>query len=85
MSTVRPTWTMKRTANQAAIDKDTPKRLGDWSNSCCRAHDAALIELRNLRRDCHSHQDEVREAEAGFHRQQGEITQCEGIITELKD
>jgi chromosome segregation ATPase len=49
------------------------------------AHDAALIELRNLRRDRDSHKDDVREAEAGFHRHQGKIKQRDGVITKLKD
>jgi polyhydroxyalkanoate synthesis regulator phasin len=49
------------------------------------AHDASLIELRNLRRNRGSHQDKAREAEAGFHLQQGEITQREAVITKLKE
>ena len=39
----------------------------------------------NMRRDRNSHQNEVRKAEAGFHRQQGEITLRDGVITKLKD
>ena len=43
----------------------------------------ASSELHNLRRNRDSYHDEAREAEAGLHRQQGEVTQREGVITML--
>jgi chromosome segregation ATPase len=45
----------------------------------------ASSELHNLRRNRDSYHDEAREAEAGLHRQQGEVTQREGVITMLTD
>jgi chromosome segregation ATPase len=61
------------------------KRLERQLEDLHAAHDVSLGEVRNLRRDRDSHQDEAREAEAGFHRQQGEITQRDGVIKKIND
>jgi len=39
----------------------------------------------SVRGDRDSYRDEDREAEAGLHRQQGEVAQCKGVITKLTD
>ena len=42
-------------------------------------------KLHNMRRDRDSYHDKAREAEAGLHRQQGEVAQRDGVITKLPD
>ena len=48
-------------------------------------YEVATSELHRLRRDRDSYHDEAKEAEAGLHRQQGDVTQRDGVITRLAD
>ena len=58
--------------------KEQIKRLEQQLEDLRLEYGIASSELYNLRRDRYSYHDEAREAEAGLHRQQGEVTQREG-------
>ena len=71
---------MKRTADQAATDAGIRSRLSDWSNKL-KVY-AWSMRLRPVNSTAY---DGIVTAEAGLHRQQGEVTQCDGVITRLTD
>ena len=64
---------------------DQIERLEQQLEDLRLEYEIASAELHRLRRDRDDYHDEAKAVEAGLQRQQGEVTQREGVIARLSD